>query len=106
MLEAKQSGNVVEDFTIGNTRIKICDDFCRTRTSGEVKEILDRVARRTVGSLTAAATPDYVKYPAMKWLKSERGRAESLRQEAEKKRLEMLVKALRAVFAQQEQKTA
>ena len=31
MLEAKQSGNVVEDFTIGNTRIKICDDFCRTR---------------------------------------------------------------------------
>lgn len=27
-----------------------------------------------------------VKYPAMKWLKSERGRAESLRQEAEKKR--------------------
>ena len=48
MLEAKQSGNVVEDFTVGNTRIKICDDFCRTRTSGEVKEILDRVA-----------TPDY-----------------------------------------------
>lgn len=47
-----------------------------------------------------------VKYPAMKWLKSERGRAENLRQEAEKKRLEMLVKALRAVFAQQEQKTA
>ena len=43
MLEAKQSGNVVEDFTIGNTRIKICDDFCRTRTSGEVKEILNRV---------------------------------------------------------------
>ena len=54
MLEAKQSGNVVEDFTIGNTRIKICDDFCRTRTSGEVKEILNRVARRTVGSLTTA----------------------------------------------------
>ena len=43
MLEAKQSGNVVEDFTIGNTRIKICDDFCRTRTSGDVKEILDRL---------------------------------------------------------------
>ena len=59
MLEAKQSGNVVEDFTNGNTRIKICDDFCRTRTSGEVKEILNRVARRTVGSLTATATPDY-----------------------------------------------
>ena len=59
MLEAKQRGNVVEDFTIGNTRIKSCDDFCRTRTSGEVKEILNRVARRTVGSLTEADTPDY-----------------------------------------------
>ena len=47
-----------------------------------------------------------VKYPAMKWLKSERGRAESLRQEAEKKRLEMLAKALQVVFAKQEQKTA
>ena len=57
MLEAKQSGNVVEDFTIGNTRIKICDDFCRTRTSGEVKEILNRVARRTVGSLPAGPPP-------------------------------------------------
>ena len=59
MLEAKQSGNVVEDFTIGNTRIKICDDFCRTRTSGEVKEILTPAARRTAGWPTAAATPDY-----------------------------------------------
>ena len=59
MLEAKQSGNVVEDFTIGNTRIKICDDFCRTRTSGACKGSSDRVARRAVGSLTAAATPDY-----------------------------------------------
>lgn len=47
-----------------------------------------------------------VKYPAMKWLKSERGRAESLRQEAEKKRLEMLAKAIQVVFAKQEQKTA
>ena len=59
MLEAKQSGNVVEDFTIGITRIKICDDFCRTPTSGEVKVNLNRYARGTDGSLTAAATPDY-----------------------------------------------
>ena len=56
MLEAKQSGNVVEDFTIGNTRIKICDDFCRTRTSGEVKEI---VGGKTIATDCKAATPDY-----------------------------------------------
>ena len=59
MLEAKQSGNVVEDFTIGNTRIKICAAPCRPRPRGAVKAPLARVARRTVGSLTAAATPDY-----------------------------------------------
>lgn len=40
-----------------------------------------------------------VKYPAMKWLTSERERAESLRQAEEKKRLYMLVKALRAALA-------
>lgn len=40
-----------------------------------------------------------VKYPAMKWLTSERERAESLRQAEEKKRLYMLVKALRVALA-------
>lgn len=35
-----------------------------------------------------------VKYPAMKWLKSERGRAENLRQEAEKKTSRHLPKAV------------
>ena len=40
-----------------------------------------------------------VKYPAMKWLTSERERAESLRQTAEKEQLRVLVKALRAALA-------
>ena len=40
-----------------------------------------------------------VKYPAMKWLTSERERAESLRQTAEKEQLQRLVKALRAALA-------
>lgn len=40
-----------------------------------------------------------VKYPAMKWLTSERERAESLRQTAEKERLRVLVKALRTALA-------
>lgn len=66
--------------------------------------ILTIISTKKAGIWTKKITD--VKYPAMKWLKSERGRAENLRQEAEKKRLEMLVKALRAVFAQQEQKTA
>lgn len=30
--------NIVRDFTIGNTRIKIADDYCRT--AGEAEQIL------------------------------------------------------------------
>lgn len=39
-----------------------------------------------------------VKYPAMKWLTSERGRAEKLRAEAERKRLAEQAAALKAVL--------
>ena len=39
-------GNVVKDFQIGNTRIKICDDYCRDTSSEEVQAILDRIANR------------------------------------------------------------
>ena len=39
-----------------------------------------------------------VKYPAMKWLTSERGRAEKLRAEAERKRLTAPAAALKAVL--------
>ena len=39
-----------------------------------------------------------VKYPAMKWLTSERGRAEKLRAEAERKRMTEQAAALKAVL--------
>lgn len=40
-----------------------------------------------------------VKYPAMKWLRTERSRAEKLRQDAEEKRLKDLVTALKAALS-------
>lgn len=50
--------NVVRDFTIGNTRIKIADDYCRS--GFEVDMILRRIARRAQRQLSAAAnTADY-----------------------------------------------
>lgn len=50
--------NVVRDFTIGNTRIKIADDYCRS--GFEVDMILRRIARRTQRQLsTAANIADY-----------------------------------------------
>lgn len=33
-------GNVVRDFMIGGTRIKICDDYCRDKTKEEIDEII------------------------------------------------------------------
>jgi len=39
-------GNVVKEFMIENTRIKICDDYCKDRTPEEVEDILRGIARR------------------------------------------------------------
>jgi len=48
-------GNVVKDFLIGNTRIKICDDYCRDTTPEAVQAILDRIADRTGEQLAMQA---------------------------------------------------
>lgn len=48
------TGNVVEEMNIGNTRIKICDDYCRDRTKSEVEDILKRIAKNAIGPLTVA----------------------------------------------------
>lgn len=46
--------NIVRDFTIGNTRIKIADDYCRT--AGEAKQILRDIAAQAQRQLIAAAS--------------------------------------------------
>lgn len=53
------TGNVVEEFNIGQTRIRICDDYCRDKTKAEVEEILKRIARNAIGPLTVAASQAY-----------------------------------------------
>lgn len=35
--------HIVEDFMIGNTRIKIADNYCRNTTKEEVDRIMNRV---------------------------------------------------------------
>lgn len=50
------TGNVVKEFYIEKTRIKICDDYCREKTKAEVEEILKRIAKNAIGPLTVAAT--------------------------------------------------
>ncbi len=48
-------GNVVKEFNIRNTRIKICDDYCKDKSQEEIDAILDRIAKLAIGPLTFAA---------------------------------------------------
>lgn len=48
--------NVVRDFRIGNTRIKIADNYCRNKTACEVEWILKSIAEQAQRQFNAAAT--------------------------------------------------
>ena len=37
-------GNVVKDFNLDSTHIKICDDYCRDKQPGDLQTILDNIA--------------------------------------------------------------
>ncbi len=50
--ESKEN-NVVVEFQSGNTRISICDDYCRNTTPADVDAILARIARRAQAQLSA-----------------------------------------------------
>lgn len=49
------TGNVVKDFYVGNTHIRICDDYCRDKTPCEVEAILERIAKIAMANFRAAA---------------------------------------------------
>ncbi len=42
---------VVEDFYIGNTHVRIHDDYCKDKTPEDVQKILERIARKTLKPL-------------------------------------------------------
>lgn len=48
------TGHVVEEFYIGPTHVRICDDYCRGKTREDVQAILDRIAEIAIGPLIAA----------------------------------------------------
>lgn len=54
MTDATTAGNIVESLQIGNTRVRICDNFCRAKTPDEIACILERIARRAFEALSAA----------------------------------------------------
>lgn len=50
----RKENNVVDEFKLGNTRVKICDDYCINRLDTDVEAILTRIARRAQEHFTAA----------------------------------------------------
>ncbi len=51
-MKSIKEGNAVEVFKLGNTSIKICDDYCHNTTSAQVDAILARIARRAQAQLS------------------------------------------------------
>ena len=47
--------HIVRDFMIGNTRIKIADNYCRDKTPEDVQRILRKIARDAQAAISAAA---------------------------------------------------
>ena len=50
-----EKNNVVEVIKIGNTNIKICDDYCRDKSDDDIERILKKTANNALCSLSAAA---------------------------------------------------
>lgn len=58
------TGNVVKDFMLGETRIRICDDCCRDKTPEDVDKILKQIAKDVLPSLRAKHVKDLEKAKA------------------------------------------
>ena len=42
--------NIVEEYKVGNTTVKICDNCCRDKTPEDVKKIIQNIARIALDS--------------------------------------------------------
>lgn len=51
--------NIVKDFSIGNTRIKIADNYCSSRTPDEIRAILRRITRNAQEHISITAARHY-----------------------------------------------
>lgn len=50
--------HVVREFSIGNTKVKIADDYC-VKTAEEVEQILSRIAEQAQRHIDAATARRY-----------------------------------------------
>lgn len=50
-----EKNNIVKVINIGNTNIKICDDYCRDKSNDDIEIILKKIANNILCLLSAAA---------------------------------------------------
>jgi len=53
-------GNIVKEFMMGPTKVKICDDYCRDKTPEEVQQILGDIAKAASVAIKNASDAAYV----------------------------------------------
>ena len=44
----ENKNNVVTEFEIGKTKVKICDDYCRNKNKEDVDKILKRISQNII----------------------------------------------------------
>ena len=54
-MKDKEQGNIVKNFCIGGTRVKIADDYYRNKTQDDVNAALERIAKRAQEHFLASA---------------------------------------------------
>lgn len=52
----KKEGNVVQEFILGNTNVKICDDYCNNCLDIDIEAILNRIAHRAQAQFSITET--------------------------------------------------
>lgn len=62
MTKDKGCGNFVEEYFIGNSRIRICDDYCKDVTEQDIEKILNRIASRVAIQLASMETAKNIEY--------------------------------------------
>ena len=50
----RKENNIVEEFNLGETQVKICDDYCYNRLDTDIEAILNSIARKAQEHFTAA----------------------------------------------------
>lgn len=58
-MKHREEPHIVQEFNIGNTRVKIADNYCADKTPEDVKKVLEKMARIAQEHFTAEAYREF-----------------------------------------------